>query len=86
MPIISVFFGITIRMYFGDHPPPHVHVIYQGYEALVRIDDGTLIEGSLPPRARRLIAEWMDMRRDAIIENWRRAERLEPLERIEGLE
>lgn len=41
---------------------------------------------SLPPRASKLVAEWMDMRRDAIIANWRRAERLEPLERIEGLE
>lgn len=86
MPIVSIFFGITVRMYFGDHPPPHIHVIYQGYEALVRIDDGVPIEGSLPPRARKLVAEWMDLRRDAIIANWRRAERLEPLERIEGLE
>ena len=23
MPIISTFFGIIIRMYFGDHNPPH---------------------------------------------------------------
>jgi hypothetical protein len=26
MPIISSFFGIYVRMYFDDHPPPHVHV------------------------------------------------------------
>jgi len=29
MPEISRFFGIIIRMYFGDHNPPHFHVIYQ---------------------------------------------------------
>lgn len=36
--------------------------------------------------ARKLVAEWMKIGRDAILENWRRAERLEPLERSEGLE
>jgi hypothetical protein len=34
MPIISTFFGIIVRMYFDDHGPPHVHVEYQGHEAL----------------------------------------------------
>ncbi|MBI1264649.1 MAG: DUF4160 domain-containing protein [Alphaproteobacteria bacterium] len=86
MPIISVFFGITIRMYFGDHPPPHIHVVYQGHEALIAISDGSLVAGSLPVRARRLVDDWIELRRDAIIDNWRRAERLEPLERIEGLD
>jgi hypothetical protein len=32
MPIISSFFGIYIRMYHNDHPPPHVHAEYQGHE------------------------------------------------------
>ena len=40
MPIISSFFGIYIRMYFADHAPPHIHVDYQGHEALVAVADG----------------------------------------------
>jgi Domain of unknown function (DUF4160) len=32
MPTISQFYGITIRMYFDDHPPPHFHPYY-GNEA-----------------------------------------------------
>jgi hypothetical protein len=39
MPIISIFYGIAVSMYFGDHPPPHIHIECQGYEALVRISD-----------------------------------------------
>ena len=35
MPVLSIFFGIIVRMWHDDHPPPHVHVEYQGYEALV---------------------------------------------------
>jgi hypothetical protein len=73
-------------MYFGDHPPPHVHVAYQGFEALIAIEDGAMLEGRLPPRALRLAREWIELRRDAILNNWSRAERLEPLDRIEGLE
>ena len=31
MPTISMFYGITIRMYNnGEHNPPHFHADYQG--------------------------------------------------------
>jgi len=26
VPVLSVFFGITIRIYFEGHAPPHLHV------------------------------------------------------------
>jgi|GEM_PF-1936006 len=51
MPIVSVFFGITIRMYFGDHPPPHIHAAYQGQAALISIETGKVLRGSLRSRA-----------------------------------
>jgi hypothetical protein len=37
MPEISRFFGIIIKMYFGDHAPPHFHAEYNDYRALVDI-------------------------------------------------
>jgi hypothetical protein len=51
VPKISEFFGISIYMYFGEHPPPHFHARYGGSEALVSIADLSVLEGSLPPRA-----------------------------------
>ena len=86
MPIVSTFLGITIRMYFGDHPPPHIHVAYQGFEALVRIHNGRIIRGDLPSRVRRLVAEWIMLRKRDILANWNRAEQLQALERIPGLD
>jgi hypothetical protein len=59
MPIVSIFYGITVSMYFGDHPPPNIHVDYHSHEALVRIADGETIRGRLPPVARRLVREWV---------------------------
>ena len=47
MPTLSVFFGIIIRMYFKDHPPPHFHAIYGEHEAKIAIATLELIEGQL---------------------------------------
>jgi hypothetical protein len=52
MPTISIFFGFVVQMYWREHPPPHVHVFYQGFEALIAIENGDVIAGSLPPAAR----------------------------------
>jgi hypothetical protein len=54
VPTISIFFGIVVQMYWRDHPPPHVHVFYQGFEALVAIEDGETIGGRLPIKVGKL--------------------------------
>ena len=58
VPRLSEFYGIVIYMYFGDHNPPHFHAIYAEHEALVRIDDGSLLGGQLPRTAARLVEQW----------------------------
>ena len=84
MPIISYFFGIYVRMYHDDHPPPHVHVEYQGHEAFVDIASGDIVKGSLPRKAAKLVKEWCLDRQGELMANWDRARALEPLERIAG--
>ena len=68
-------------MYFGDHPPPHFHAWYAGHKGRVAIATGDVIDGDLPPRARRLVREW----RDALEENCRRVEAELPLLPVEPL-
>ena len=51
MSTISIFFGIIVQMYWRAHPPPHVHACYQGYEALISIEDGRII-GAICRRGR----------------------------------
>lgn len=51
MPTIADFLGIAVRMFYNDQRLPHFHVRYQGHRALVRILDGTIIEGRLQWRA-----------------------------------
>jgi len=84
MPVISYFFGIYIRMYHDDHNPPHIHVEYQGHEALMRIKDGEIMVGKLPNKARKIVQEWMQTHQQELLNDWQRAVALEPLLRIPG--
>jgi Domain of unknown function (DUF4160) len=84
MPIISVFFGIIIRMYHDEHPPPHFHAVYQGFEAFIRIADGEIIHGRLPKKAARIVRQWALDHQDELMANWARGEALEPMEMIPG--
>jgi hypothetical protein len=86
MPTIAWFYGIAIRMYFRDHPPPHFHAIYGEHEAFVAIETGEVIEGALPKAAGRLVKEWALARREQLRENWRLAVAGEPPEKIAGLD
>ena len=86
MPRLSEFYGIVIYMYWQDHQPPHFHAIYGESEALVRIDDGSFLHGSLPRAARRLVGEWLNLRRRELLANWQRAQVPEALLPIEPLQ
>ena len=86
MPEISRFFGIVIRMYFHDHPPPHVHAEYQGKKALFDFR-GNVVRGELGSRtALRLVREWIDLRANELEQNWDLATAGRDLQKIQPLE
>lgn len=70
MPVISNFYGILIKMYFGDHNPPHFHAGYAEFNAQISIVDYAVLNGYLPPKAISLVIEWASFHRDELLENW----------------
>jgi hypothetical protein len=86
MPTISHFYGITIRMYFDDHPPPHFHAYYGSDAAKVDINSLEIQEGKLRRRTLALVVEWAEGHRDELLENWRLAEAHRPLNQIDPLD
>lgn len=86
MPTISEFFGIVIRMYFNDHPPPHFHAYYGEAEALYAIQTLEVIQGGLPRRAHNLVLEWASVHRAELLKNWNQARVSQPLVPILPLE
>lgn len=75
MPELSRFFGMIITINFGDHPPPHIHVRYNEFKALLEIESSAILVGSLPPKAHGLIVEWMALHRPELHEAWKLSEK-----------
>ncbi|MBN1291090.1 MAG: DUF4160 domain-containing protein [Candidatus Latescibacteria bacterium] len=86
MPEISRFFGIIIKMYYDEHFPPHFHAEYGEFEALIRIEDFTLIKGKLPPRVLGFVMEWTAIHKDELFEEWNLACEDKPLFKIKPLD
>jgi hypothetical protein len=86
MPEISRFFGIVIKMFFDDHPPPHFHAEYGDDAALIDIRNLSVFAGRLPPRVMGLVIEWATLHREELFVNWERARDQQKLLRIDPLE
>lgn len=84
MPEISRFYGIIIKMFYNDHNPPHFHIEYQDYEAIVEIKTGE-VKGNMSRRALKLVYEWLDEHQDELLENWELSQNRIPLKNIEPL-
>jgi hypothetical protein len=88
MPVISMFYGIIIQMYYQDnirHHLPHIHVFYQDDEAIFDINTGEIIEGKLPNNKRKLVEAWIEMRKEDLQADWTLAIAGQPVFRIEPL-
>ena len=62
MAIISMFYGIIVSMYYFDnkqHKAPHIHVKYQGEEAVFSIPDGKILNGTMKTNKRKLVEAWI---------------------------
>lgn len=82
MPVIAKFYGIIIKLFFSDHPPPHFHVVYGEYNALFDINTLEMIEGDLLTRAKKLVIEWAKQHQTELLEMWKTQQfhKLSPLE------
>lgn len=81
MPEITRFYGIIIKLFFGDHPPPHFHAVYGEYNALFNIETLEMMEGDLPPRAMKMVIEWAGQQQNELLLMWKNQEfhKLPPL-------
>ncbi|MGD9521592.1 MULTISPECIES: DUF4160 domain-containing protein [Tepidiphilus] len=64
---------------------PHLHVEYQGEEAVVSIPEGELLEGSLPPKKLRILQAWIAIHEEELMADWALATRGEPVFPIDPL-
>ncbi|MEQ1525211.1 MAG: DUF4160 domain-containing protein [Gallionella sp.] len=73
MPTISMFYGILVLMFYRDnrrHHLPHIHVRYQGVEAAISIDDGSVLDGELPPKQLKMVLAWIAIHQEELMVDW----------------
>ena len=57
MPILSLFYGIIVRMYMevgGKHNMPHIHAEYAGKKIVMSLD-GEILQGDFPSKQLQLL-------------------------------
>jgi uncharacterized protein DUF4160 len=79
---ISRFFGIIVRMYYDDHPPPHIHAEYQGKKAKIDFGGNVLLDDLRSKTALRLVREWIDLHDWELKRDWELARDGEPLVKV----
>lgn len=83
-----MFYGIIISMYYLDnkqHNLPHIHVKYQGEEAVVSIIDGQILEGTLKTNKMKLVQAWIEIHNEELMADWTLAINGETIFKIDPL-
>ncbi len=88
MPVISMFYGVIVLMYYFDnkkHHLPHIHAQYGEEEAVISIPEGSVIEGSLRTAKLKLVQAWIEIHRDELMADWQLAVNGQAVFKIEPL-
>ena len=86
MPVISMFYGLIVSLYYLDnkqHHLPHTHVQYAEMEGVFAIESGDLLEGKLPRGKAKLVSAWIEIHRKSLMADWQLAisgQRIFPIE------
>ena len=61
-----------ITMYFGDHNPPHFHVIHGTDDVLIEIETMRALAGSVPASSLKAARKWAGANRRTLNAKWRK--------------
>ena len=84
MPEICRFFGIIISKFADDHNPPHFHIRYGDYNAIITLDKG-IVKGEIPGNVLKQVFRWMDLHKTELSENWNRLQNGQDIKKINPL-
>jgi len=88
MPVISIFYGVMVLMYYFDnkkHHLPHIHAQYGEEEAVISIPEGSVIEGSLRTAKLKLVLAWIEIHQEELMADWQLAVNGQEVFKIEPL-
>lgn len=71
MPTLLKLYGIDVvmRPKAKEHEPPHLHIIYAEYDAMIIIDSQVII-GDFPLAKQTIVKEWVKANKEMLLEIW----------------
>jgi hypothetical protein len=87
MPVLSMFYGIIIRMqseHGGKHHLPNIHVICGEEESVFSLE-GELIEGTISTSKKKLVEAWIEIHKEELMADWKLLDEGEQSFKIEPL-
>ena len=88
MPIVSMFYGIIVRMFHFDtarHKVAHIHVQYAEQQAVISIPSGVVLGGKIKPTKLKLVQAWIEIHKDELMADWKLATEGQKVFKIEPL-
>lgn len=89
MPVISMFYGVIVMMYYFDtdkHHLPHIHIKYAEFTCVISIRDSELLEGDIPKNKLKLVLAWIELHKEELFANWELAKNGNKLFEIKPLQ
>lgn len=77
MPLLCLLqrYGFGVYLYYGDHPPAHVHVVLKGERvATINILEPQTMQGNLPAKQKRYLVDWVLKHQNALMKAWEQAQ------------
>lgn len=71
-PLLSMFYGIVVRINFERNEPhhtPHIHAYYQN-DSIVVDFEGEVLSGSIPKNKLKLLLAWVEIHKEDLNANW----------------
>ena len=84
MPVLTMFYGIIVSMFYKEHNPPHIHVQYAEHNAIFDFE-GNMIEGNIPVKQIKLVEAWIVLHVEELVANWQLAQEQQSMFRIDPL-
>lgn len=88
MPVIAMFYGIIVRMFYFDtakHKTPHIHVQYGEQNLVMAIPSGRVLEGKMKPSKLKLVQAWIEIHQDELVADWKLASEGQKVFKIQPL-
>ncbi|MFZ5494403.1 MAG: DUF4160 domain-containing protein [Verrucomicrobiota bacterium] len=82
MPTIASFHGVTIKLYFNDHQPPHFHAFHGDDEAVVGIVSLQVLAGGLAAARLKDVLAWARRHQQDLASCWQRCQNHQPVPSI----